>query len=414
MITSELKYIFKENRALFRILLGILLIPAFYAVIFLSSLWNPYQETQHLPVAVVNNDQSIISSTGKKFSIGHDLTHSLWNNKSLHFEFLSNKQAHAKLDSGKVYMIIDIPKNFSKQASKLMEPNAKQMTLKYYTSAGHSFVAMKMSTTAMNKIKNTLDNQISKSYVSSILSQTDQSEESLKESATKITSSQQLNLALDSITPLPTKQRIIDSVKLVHYDKTVVKNNGTGMAPYLMSVALFVGTITLNIIYDTYTPHKYPKNGFSWWSAKMPFLFGFIIVAATIMFVILTKLNGLEPLQTLKTYLFVLLTATTFVSIVTFFSLLMGMTGAWLMLLFMIIQLGGSAGNYPIELSNTFFQTIHPYLPMSISIDAFRSTISIGNSIMPEVHIFMTIFIVFNLAIMILFQVKMKKLNTAK
>ncbi|WP_125567921.1 YhgE/Pip domain-containing protein [Companilactobacillus insicii] len=408
MLTSELKYIFKNDRSQIRILLGILLIPAFYAVIFLSSLWNPYQETKNLPVAVVNEDKAI-TSNGTQFDFGKQLTKSLKKNKSLHFEFLTKSKAHSDLNSGKVYMIIQIPKDFSKQASKLSEPNAKQIKLDYYTSAGHSFVAMKMSTTAIEKIQTQLNNKISKLYLNSLVAKTNASGTMLKQALSNAKSSLQLKSIAQSIQPLATNNRIVDPIKLIHHDSTHVKNNGTGMAPYLMSVALFVGCITLNIIYDTYTPRNDPKNGLSWWSSKMLFLFGFIIVAASIMYGLLVYFCGLEPLQILKTYGFVLLTGITFLSIVTFFNLLFGMTGAWLMLLFMIIQLGGSAGTYPIELSNNFFKTIHPYLPMTISVNAFRSTISIGNSISSEIIIFLTLFVIFNLSTVLFFHIKNHK-----
>lgn len=100
-----------------------------------------------------------------------------------------------------------------------------------------------------------------------------------------------------------------------------------------------------------------------------------------------------------------------FGSIVTFFNLILGKTGAWFMLIFMIIQLGGSAGTYPIQLSNHIFQVIHPYLPMSISIDAFRSTLSIGNSILPETIIFATIILSFNLLMLLTFKLNMHRTN---
>ncbi|AKP68311.1 YhgE/Pip domain-containing protein [Companilactobacillus ginsenosidimutans] len=404
MFTSEWKYILKENRSQIRILLGILLIPTFYAVIFLSSLWNPYQQTNHLPVAVVNEDQGVPDPmTNHKFNFGNTITHNLKSNKSLKFKFLSNSKAQSQLNSGKVYMVIVIPKKFSHNIQQLENHDAPKVPLKYSTSAGHGFVAMKMSTTAMDKIKESLNKQITTDYLREYSGNSKKLMAVLEKS---ISNPQETVALLSAASKQSLNTNIASPIRLAHYDKTTVKTNGTGMAPYLMSVALFVGCITLNIIYDTSKPHFKPNNGISWWASKMSFLYSFILVAASLMFILLTKVNGLSMLNTWHTYLFVLLTAATFLSIVTFFNIIFGMTGAWLMLLFMIIQLGGSAGTYPIQLSNTFFQTIHPYLPMSISIDAFRSTISIGNSIHPEIMIFAITFIIFNLLIISFFETK--------
>ncbi|ETY74747.1 YhgE/Pip family protein [Lactiplantibacillus fabifermentans] len=215
-------------------------------------------------------------------------------------------------------------------------------------------------------------------------------------------------LATTGTTTAKQIQHLVTPVLLTHTDTTHVQNNGTGMTPYLMSVALFVGCITFNIIYDMATPHKRPRGAWHWWAQKIPFLLEFTWLASTIMYVLLIAIDHLAPLQPWQTYGMVVLTMWTFGSIVTYFNLILGKTGAWLMLIFMIVQLGGSAGTYPIELSNHLFQVIHPYLPMSISIDAFRSTLSIGNSIRPEILIFSSIILIFNGLIWINFKLKLK------
>ncbi|MCT4457714.1 YhgE/Pip domain-containing protein [Lactiplantibacillus paraplantarum] len=214
-----------------------------------------------------------------------------------------------------------------------------------------------------------------------------------------------------SNTTASVQKALLNPIRLHHRDTTHVKNNGTGMAPYLMSVALFVGCITFNIIYDMYTPHQRPHSAGQWWMQKISFLLIFTAGAASLMLLLLELIDHLAPLELFKTWLFSILTIWTFASIVTFFNLILGKTGAWLMLLFMIIQLGGSAGTYPIELSNQFFKVIHPYLPMSISIDAFRSTLSIGQSIWPETFIFATILISFNLLILVFFTCHLRQVQ---
>ncbi len=207
---------------------------------------------------------------------------------------------------------------------------------------------------------------------------------------------------------------LIQPIQLTHTDPTRVQNNGTGMSPYLMAVALFVGCITFNIIYDMSLPHRQPRSAWDWWRLKMPFLFEFTWLAATVMYVGLLLIDHLNPLHPLVTYAMCVLTMWTFGSMVTWFNQAFGKTGAWLMLLFMIIQLGGAAGTYPIQLSNQWFQAIHPYLPMSIAIDAFRSTVSIGNSIIPELIIFGLIILAFNLLTLLTFYRCLPQLRLAQ
>lgn len=190
-----------------------------------------------------------------------------------------------------------------------------------------------------------------------------------------------------------------------------VVNNGTGMAPYMMSVALFVGAISLNLMYDSFTPRKYPRNGISWWASKISVLAAVGVGQAVIMVALLVKVNGLAPLSIEKTLLVTILTAFVSVSIVMLFNLLFDKVGSFLMLIFLVLQLSGSGGTYPIQLSNSFFEAIHPYLPMTYSIDAYRQLFGIGGSISVDLFILLAILVVFNLLIILFYAFKRKQLR---
>jgi len=190
-----------------------------------------------------------------------------------------------------------------------------------------------------------------------------------------------------------------------------VANNGTGMAPYMMSVALFVGAISLNLMYDSFTPQKYPKNGFSWWASKISVLAAVGVGQALIMVALLVNVNGLAPSSINKMLLVSIMTAIVSVSIVMLFNLLFDKVGSFLMLIFLILQLSGSGGTYPIQLSNSFFEAIHPYLPMTYAIDAYRQLFGIGGSISTDLFILLAILIVFNLLIILFYTIKRKQLR---
>ena len=51
------------------------------------------------------------------------------------------------------------------------------------------------------------------------------------------------------------------------------------------------------------------------------------------------------------------------------------------MLIFMVIQLAGSVGTYPLELSGSFVPYLHDWVPFTYTVEAFRSTIAGGESI---------------------------------
>jgi putative membrane protein len=106
-----------------------------------------------------------------------------------------------------------------------------------------------------------------------------------------------------------------------------------------------------------------------------------------------------------------ILTALVSVSIVMLFNLLFDKVGSFLMLIFLILQLSGSGGTYPIQLSNSFFETIHPYLPMTYSIDAYRQLFGIGGSMSTDLFILSAVLILFNLLIILFYKTKRKTLH---
>lgn len=173
-----------------------------------------------------------------------------------------------------------------------------------------------------------------------------------------------------------------------------VDNNGTGMTPYMMSVGLFVGMITFSAIYDFVTVAKRPKNGFAWWADKQTVNMPVWIAQAIIITTLLLLVDGLQPKNVGMLYLTALIVAFAFNQLVLLFSIMFGKLGSGLMIIALVLQLSASAGSYPIELSNNFFQTIHPWVPMTYSVHAFREVISIGGSVTNDLIILLIVGIV--------------------
>ena len=76
----------------------------------------------------------------------------------------------------------------------------------------------------------------------------------------------------------------------------------------------------------------------------------------------------------------------------------------------MIINLGGSAGTYPLETSTSLFHTIHPFVPFTYSVNGFRKVISMSNaSLSTECMVFAGILIVCSILTILIYQYRKKK-----
>lgn len=195
---------------------------------------------------------------------------------------------------------------------------------------------------------------------------------------------------------------------------TNVKNNGHGMAPYMMSVALWVAGIAFSIMYPLTKYHDQLKSGFSWWASKASVLVILSIADALLMIGCLHFFNGFAPKEMGKTMLVASFASLAFMSIMYFFNAALGKVGSFLMLIYMVVQLAGSAGTYPVELSGSFVPDIHSFLPFTYTVDAFRSTIAGGTSIMPCMIMLILITVVFSILTVLLFERRAHKIKAGK
>ena len=164
---------FKEWKAIFKkpnfiiVMIGISLIPALYNVIFLSSMWDPYGQLSDLPVAVVNNDKEA-SYNGNTMSIGKDMVSNLEQNKSLDFHFVDEDEGKKGLEDGDYYMVVTLPSDLSEKAASILTNHPEQMQIDYQTSSGHSFIASKMSDSAMKQLKQNVSANVTESYTKAL------------------------------------------------------------------------------------------------------------------------------------------------------------------------------------------------------------------------------------------------------
>ncbi len=195
---------------------------------------------------------------------------------------------------------------------------------------------------------------------------------------------------------------------------TEVTNNGHAMAPYMMSVGLWVGCIAFSLMYPLTSHAGQMKSGFRWWISKASVLYLIAVLQAAVMIGALHIFDGFTPVQIGKTVLVACTASLAFMSVMYFFTSLLGRVGSFLMLIFMVIQLAGSVGTYPYELSGSFVPYLHDWVPFTYTVQAFRSTISGGESIRGCLIFLMILFLVFTGLTILEFTVKARKMREGK
>ena len=179
-------------------------------------------------------------------------------------------------------------------------------------------------------------------------------------------------------TGVATQQQMASPVKSETTKQGDVPNYGYALAPYVLSLSLFVGAIALNIIYPIRKTFAEQENAFRWWLAKVSVTGAVAFVQATILMLIMVYCLGLVPDHPVNFIGAIYLTSFVYMSIVSLLVIVLDNPGRFLAMVLLVLQLGSSEGTFPIQTANGFFQAVNPLVPMTYSIRALRQAISGG------------------------------------
>ncbi|WP_261810533.1 YhgE/Pip domain-containing protein [Levilactobacillus humaensis] len=166
---------------------------------------------------------------------------------------------------------------------------------------------------------------------------------------------------------------------LKHESYSYVPNYGHALAPYVLSVALYVGALVFNFAFPIRKVSMAGGSASGWYLSKL----SIGAVEGLAMGVIepsLMMLAGLSVDHPMQMILISVLFAEASMFIVMFLSMLLDNPGRFIAMVLLMLQLGGSGGTFPMEVTNHFYNVVHPFLPMTYSILGFREAITSGMS----------------------------------
>ncbi|WP_442599095.1 YhgE/Pip family protein [Neobacillus sp. D3-1R] len=171
LLKKELLAILKNKKLLVPIL-AVMFIPVLYSGMFLWAFWDPYDHLDDLPVAIVNSDKGA-DFENETLSLGKDLEEKLKESHDFHFIFVDKEKGIKGLTNQKYYMLVEIPENFSENATTLMNENPQKLELIYKPNESYNFLSAQIGSTAIEKIKSSLSEKITETYSDTIFSKID-------------------------------------------------------------------------------------------------------------------------------------------------------------------------------------------------------------------------------------------------
>nr|WP_296100547.1 YhgE/Pip family protein [uncultured Mediterraneibacter sp.] len=158
-----------------------------------------------------------------------------------------------------------------------------------------------------------------------------------------------------------------------------VDNYGSSMTPFYSNLAIWVGGIVLIAIFKMEVDKDESMRGygqttlyFGRWLLYMAvgLVQGFIVCLGD------TLLPGVQCNHPAQFILTGMVCSFVYVNIIYALSLTFKHIGKALCVILVILQIPGSSGTYPIEMTPAFFQKLHPLLPFTYGVNAMREAIA--------------------------------------
>jgi putative membrane protein len=170
-----------------------------------------------------------------------------------------------------------------------------------------------------------------------------------------------------------------DPVQLVKSNVSKVPNYGTGIAPYFLSLALYVGGIMAANILPLGRRNDLRVNGTTHFINKLGLVFSIGFIQALIVDGVLLFGFHLEVVNIPLFILSSVIVSFTFMTFIFMLVTVFGFVGKFAAVTFLVLQLATCGGTFPRDLNTPILRSIGENLPMAHSLSSFQEVITLGD-----------------------------------
>ncbi|KIL37328.1 phage infection protein [Cohnella kolymensis] len=177
-----------------------------------------------------------------------------------------------------------------------------------------------------------------------------------------------------------------EPVQLVESKVTDVPNYGSGIAPYFLCLAFWVGGIMAANILPLGRKPELQIGGTTHFVNKLGLFYSVGLIQTAIVDTIVLCVFKLHVTSVPRFLLFTLLVSFTFLTLVHMLVSVLGMVGKFAAVTLLILQLATCGGTFPMELNAPIMRAIGECLPMTYALRGLQHVIALGNGSEIGVH----------------------------
>lgn len=142
---------------------GLIILPSLYAWFNIAASWDPYGNTDQIPIGIVNEDEGA-TVRDQEIHAGDEVVKSLKENRSLDWKFVDREKAMDKLEYGDYFAVIVIPKNFSESLGTVISDQPEKADVEYYVNEKINAIAPKIT----EKGASAIVEQVTSNFISTV------------------------------------------------------------------------------------------------------------------------------------------------------------------------------------------------------------------------------------------------------
>lgn len=141
------------------LIIGLAILPSFYAWFNIKASWDPYSNTQGIKIGVVSDDAGT-EVEGRSINLGDELVENLKDNDSLGWQFdESIEEADEKVYKGDYFATIHIPESFSEDVVSILNEEPRSAIVQYKVNEKINAIAPKMTSAGATQITETINDE---------------------------------------------------------------------------------------------------------------------------------------------------------------------------------------------------------------------------------------------------------------
>ncbi|HLS60532.1 MAG TPA: YhgE/Pip domain-containing protein [Virgibacillus sp.] len=142
---------------------GLIILPSLYAWLNIEASWDPYSQTDQIPIGIVNEDTGA-SVRDENIHVGDEIVNHLKDNDSMDWQITDYDDAMEKIEYGDFFAVIVIPEDFSSNLSTVIKAEPEKAQVEYYVNEKINAISPKIT----DKGASVLVEEVSSSFISNV------------------------------------------------------------------------------------------------------------------------------------------------------------------------------------------------------------------------------------------------------